>query len=718
MFHFQVPQGPATVAAASQLISNEPGTSANSGSSAIDIKDVPQPSTKESAVLESSKPTASFSTPAQDKLQKEIVALNAELQALDCRKTLGDWTEEQKSLKQKLGKNLKEKTSKLRRKEKEQERQKNHRMARKRKFDELCAKDPNFRKELKMQPVKGRPTLDKSQPELLSAIIDIATHGCAADERRRTENLRSIKTLDELTEALTANGYKISRSGVYLRLLPRRSDTKEGQRHANTVPVRLARAQTDSHTAHTDGKFAMTTIAYMEELASVLGPQEVAFISQDDKARVPIGITAANKQAPLLMHLDYKVTLPDHDWVVAGGHKLIPSVYAGIVIKPGEIGCRGAVTYSGPTYIAVRSGKHSSSTALSHANDFNTLLNFSEFAGVMKTNTGHVKPVLMMTVDGGPDENPRYDKVICVAIHHFLENDLDALIIATNAPGRSAFNRVERRMAPLSRELAGLILPHEHYGSHLDADGRTIDEQLEKVNFGFAGRTLSEVWGGMSIDSYPVISNYIEPEKSEVKHDELRTVSFQWRAKHVRESQYCTQVVKCSDGGCCRPARSSIFKVLASRFLPPPFPLQQTSEGLKAPEPDSHESKFMSLFLALAFNNQDILPRSLAGYKSLPFDAYCPSVQSVLMRRICKECGLYHASLTSLKAHTRTCGIEQTVQRTRPVRLAARRQRELMAIIAYDNNMEDAEWIDEEFLDVVGKFFWYFCAAIHITQCL
>ena len=41
-------------------------------------------------------------------------------------------------------------------------------------------------------------------------------------------------------------------------------------------------------------------------------------------------------------------------------------------------------------------------------------------------------------------------------------------------------------MAPLSREL-----PHEHYGS-LDADGKTVDEELEKANFAFAGRMLSE----------------------------------------------------------------------------------------------------------------------------------------------------------------------------------------------------------------------------------
>lgn len=102
-------------------------------------------------------------------------------------------------------------------------------------------------------------------------------------------------------------------------------------------------------------------------------------ISQDDKSRVPIGLTAANKQAPLLMHLEYKVTLPDHDWVVAPRHKLIPSVYAGIKIEDGKIGDPKTVTYSGPTYIAIRSAKHCSSTAATHAFDFQNLLRMESF---------------------------------------------------------------------------------------------------------------------------------------------------------------------------------------------------------------------------------------------------------------------------------------------------------------------------------------------------
>lgn len=179
-------------------------------------------------------------------------------------------------------------------------------------------------------------------------------HGSAAHEKRREEIYRSIKTLSQLTKALNDAGFQISRSATYLRLLPRRSNSLEGKRHITTVPVRLAKAQNDLHSQHADTAFAACCIDYLLELASVLGPSQTAFISQDDKARVPIGITAANKQSPILMHVEYRIKLPDHDWVKANKHKLIPSVYAGLVIKKNGLGNKTAVGYSGPTFISIR----------------------------------------------------------------------------------------------------------------------------------------------------------------------------------------------------------------------------------------------------------------------------------------------------------------------------------------------------------------------------
>ena len=64
----------------------------------------------------------------------------------------------------------------------------------------------------------------------------------------------------------------------------------------------------------------------------------------------------------------------------------------------------------------------------------------------------------------------------------FLSQDLDAFFLATNAPGKSAFNRVERRTVKFSKELSGVVLHHDNFGSHLNAKGETNDKELEKKN--------------------------------------------------------------------------------------------------------------------------------------------------------------------------------------------------------------------------------------------
>ena len=54
---------------------------------------------------------------------------------------------------------------------------------------------------------------------------------------------------------------------------------------------------------------------------------------------------------------DLQIQLPDHDFVIAEKHKLIPSVIGDMQIQSKTFSAE-AVTYSGLTYIAVRSAKH------------------------------------------------------------------------------------------------------------------------------------------------------------------------------------------------------------------------------------------------------------------------------------------------------------------------------------------------------------------------
>ena len=112
-------------------------------------------------------------------------------------------------------------------------------------------------------------------------------------------------------------------------------------------------------------------------------------------------------------------------------------------------------------------------------------------------------------------------KTISVAINNFKIMNLDALFVCTNAPKRSAFNHVEGRIGSFKQRTGRAYSPHDHYGTHLDEQGRTIDAELEKSNFRYAGETLAAVWNGMVIDQHPVIAEFIEPNQSELHPAEL-----------------------------------------------------------------------------------------------------------------------------------------------------------------------------------------------------
>ena len=73
-------------------------------------------------------------------------------------------------------------------------------------------------------------------------------------------------------------------------------------------------------------------------------------------------------------------------------------------------------------------------------------------------------------------------------------------------------------MAPLSKQLSGVVIPHDQFGTHLNSSGKTINQELENKNFQFAGETLAE------------------------EFLKLWDPCHSWYINHVRESQYFLQV--------------------------------------------------------------------------------------------------------------------------------------------------------------------------------
>ena len=126
--------------------------------------------------------------------------------------------------------------------------------------------------------------------------------------------------------------------------------------------VKVLRPENSLRKKNIDRMFAKSFIDDLHDVCELLGPGLVLVMSNDGNARVALALAAASLQSTLFIHLEYKVRLPDHTFVVGERHTLIPSVY-GIC----DLDKKGKLSYSGETFIRVRSGKHESSTAYTNA---------------------------------------------------------------------------------------------------------------------------------------------------------------------------------------------------------------------------------------------------------------------------------------------------------------------------------------------------------------
>ena len=189
-----------------------------------------------------------YDTPSQNKLKEELSNTELSLARLIEARNLaiGGCDESKASLTKRIKEVTKIKDglkSKLKRVEQNVENQKKLREKKKLEMEKLKRDFPEIALTLSVREEPGRPRLEEDQPNLNTDILEIATIGAACSDRRREELFRTEKTLDQLHAALQALGYKISRSGVYLRLLPRDATTSQGKKHVKSVPVRLVRPE-------------------------------------------------------------------------------------------------------------------------------------------------------------------------------------------------------------------------------------------------------------------------------------------------------------------------------------------------------------------------------------------------------------------------------------------------------------------------------------------
>ena len=137
---------------------------------------------------------------------------------------------------------------------------------------------------------------------------------------------------------------------------------------------------------------------------------------------------------------------------------------------------------------------------------------------------------------------------------------------------------------------------------------------------------------------FPTVSAYVD---SEVNVDVIKKDE-DWISKHVTQSQFCLQIMKCDSYACCIPFRSSIKSVLENSFLPPPILLAQTADGIVWA--DSGKNSCYAILTQACLLKKRLEPaRAKRKFpKQTPFDFSCGIIKSELPNRICKVCVLYH----------------------------------------------------------------------------
>lgn len=88
--------------------------------------------------------------------------------------------------------------------------------------------------------------------------------------------------------------------------------------------------------------------------------------------------------------------------------------------------------------------------------------------------------------------------------------------------------------------------------------------------------------------------------------------------------------------------------MFADTFMSPPCPILQALSKLVAPSLlDKGTSKFSPFLVRLSV---DLSP-PLGGFDQMPYDFFCPSVQSDLKKKVCPTCGIYFTSHKVVQMH-------------------------------------------------------------------
>jgi hypothetical protein len=433
----------------------------------------------------------------------------------------------------------------------------------------------------------------------------------AVDERRHGQQLflpvassipdlmaRVAQRIEEMKTAAVQDGKPLlevnvpSASWLARQFLPRSTRTRAADNYTRRFDLRYAMQSRSLREVHDDSHYCATRWLYLKRYL-MAHPGDVAVVSADDKAKIPIGeptkaVAACSTQRRVLMLAGEgrppSVLAMDHDYDVKC--RLVPSVV--LSIKPPRPDDDDQSFYHGRAYVSLKEGVHMPSCPAGHMVELLRVLNREHPAGL--------PPIVALFTDGGSDHRTTYRSVRLALISFFLHSGVDMVIAERCAPGQSYVNFAERPMASLNMALYGVAMariehPNEEIEGRIAKAGglndlrtSTTAEEIEHVSrpaidmlgTRFEGQTYSgehvrrfapathdERLGLLA--TLRRIDDGINVDDPEVfERPRVRA----WLNEHARFRHYGIQIHKCATG--CAACTARLRPALDLGFVPDP----------------------------------------------------------------------------------------------------------------------------------------------------
>ncbi|CAG8469355.1 1754_t:CDS:2, partial [Scutellospora calospora] len=154
-----------------------------------------------------------------------------------------------------------------------------------------------------------------------------------ADVQRRRKIIK-VRTVQYLRDTLEDNyNIYISRTSMKNYILSHSNCSLTSRTYYHPTFVEIASISRDKKKNYVDEYYCLVSVRNAKQCALTFADFAVV-LSQDDKAKVLVGIPAVEKHFQTMQSINKLVSVSDHDFPISISQKLIPSVY--LMINPKE----------------------------------------------------------------------------------------------------------------------------------------------------------------------------------------------------------------------------------------------------------------------------------------------------------------------------------------------------------------------------------------------